>query len=303
MPMAMLAGLAVNWIEDYVLPSFGNSKCLKRLALYCLLTVIVLSVLIHTFNLEKFAMTRTYANAMEVSKWIDSQNLKPSERVASFGTFSYVFNVLSNSWQLDGGYFRGHINLDFYYKYWLTLTTADNVTAILKTLNETNSRYIIFHQGSTIPSAYRNQTFFEQNDMYRFTVFKLRDNYTLNFVEVTQGKASVNYSYLNPDELHLRVRDCSENVTLVIKMNYYPGWTIHSARDEVKLTKDSIGRMKMEIHGEDSWDITLQYGSTLIDNIGLGVTIAGAAIYLFILLARASETIESSSRRRESSKK
>jgi hypothetical protein len=286
MPMAMLAGLAVNWIKDYVLSSFGKSGNFKRLALYCLLTVMILSVSVHTYNVEKFAMKGAYANAMEVSKWIDSQNLKPSERVASFGTFSYVFNVLSDSWQLDGGYVLGQINLDFYYKYWLTLTTVDNASVILKTLIETNSRYIVFHQGSVIPSAYGNQTFFERNDMYRFTIFKLRDNYTLNFVEVTEGNASVNYSYLNPDELHLRVRDCSEDVTLFIKMNYHPGWAIHSARGEVRLTKDSDGLMKIEIHGADSSDITLQYGSTLIDHIGLGATIAGAAIYLFILLRR-----------------
>ena len=298
MPMAMLAGLAVNWIEDYVLSSFGNSVHLKRLALYCLLTVMILSVLVHTSNVEQFAFY-PYANAMEVSKWLNSPDMKPGERVASFGTFSYVFNVMSDSWQLDGGYVQGQINLDFYYKYWLNLTTVDNVDVILKTLNETNSRYIVFHQGSEILSAYRNQTFFERNDMYMFTIFKLRENYTLNFVEVTEGNASVNYSYLNPDELHLRVRDCSEDVTLVIKMNYYPGWAIHSSRGEVRLTKDSDGLMKIEIHGADSSDITLQYGSTLIDHIAFGATIAGAAIYLFIFLARASETIRSWSRRRE----
>jgi hypothetical protein len=286
MPMAMLAGLAVNWIEDRVLSFFGKSGNLKRLVLYCLLTVMILSVLVHTSNVEKFAMKSAYANAMEVSKWIDSQNLKPSERVASFGTFSYVFNVLSDSWQLDGGYVLGQINVDFYYKYWITLTTVDNLDVILKTLNETNSRYIVFYQGSAIPSAYQNQTFFERNDMYRLTIFKLRDNYTLNFVEVTEGNASVNYSYLNPDELHLRVQDCSEDVTLVIRMNYYPGWAIHSTRGEVMLTKDSNGLMKIEIHGADSSDITLQCGSTLIDHIGLGATIVGAAAYLFLLLRR-----------------
>ncbi len=65
------------------------------------------------------------------------------------------------------------------------------------------------------------------------------------------------------------------------------------------MTKDSNGVMKIEIKGTDSSDITLQYGSTFIDNIGLGVTIVGAAIYLFIFLVNASETIRSSSRRRE----
>ncbi len=298
MPMAMLAGLAVNWIKDYVFSSFGNSGNLKRLASYCLLAGLILSVLVHTFNMEQFAFT-PYTGAMQVTEWIESQNLKPSERIASFGTFSYVFNVFSNNWQLDGGYFRGHINLDFYYKYWLNLTTVDNADAILGILNETNSRYIIFHQGSAPPSAYRNQTFFERNDMNRFTIFKLRDNYTLNFVEVTDGKASVSYSYPSPDELHLNVWDCSEDVTLIIKMNYYPGWAIHSSQGEAELTKNSDGVMKIEIKGTDSSDITLQYGSTFIDNIGLGATIVGAAIYLFIFLATVSETIRSASRRRE----
>ncbi len=55
---------------------------------------------------------------------------------------------------------------------------------------------------------------------------------------------------------------------------------------EVGLTKDSDGLMKIEIYGADSSDIIFQYGSTLIDHIGLGATIAGAAIYLFILLRR-----------------
>jgi hypothetical protein len=298
MPMAMLAGLAVNWIKDYVFSSFGTSGNLKRLASYCLLAAMILSVLVHTLNMEQFAFA-PYSGAMQVSKWVESQNLKPGERIASFGTFSYVFNVFSNDWQLDGGYFRGHINLDFYYKYWLNLTTVDDADAVLKTLNETNSRYIIFPQGSAILSPYRNQTFFERNDMYRFTIFKLRDNYTLNFVEVADGNASISYSYPNPDELHLSVWNCSEDVALVLKMNYYPGWTIHSSQGEVGLTKDSDGVMKIEINGTDSSDIILQYGLTFIDNIGLGATIMGAAVYLFIFLVNASETIRSSRKRRE----
>jgi len=285
MPMAMLAGLAVNWIEDYVLSSFRYSSNLRRLALYSFLTVMILSVLVHTSSVEQFAFM-PYTNGIEISKWLDGQNLNPGERVASFGAFSYVFNTISNSWQLDGGYVQGQINLDFYYEYWQTLTAADSVDVILKTLSETNSRYIVFPQGSGIPSAYRNQTLFDQNEMSGFTIFKLRDNYALNFAEVTKGNASVSYSYLNPDELHLNVWDCSEEATLVVKMNYYLGWTSHSSRGEVRLTKDSNGLMKIEIRGADSLDITLQHGSTLNDYIALGATIAGAAIYLFILRRR-----------------
>ncbi len=285
MPMAMLAGLAVNWIQNHVLPSFTGTH-LKWLGSYCLLTVVILSVSIHTFNVEQIAMKRTYANAMEVSQWFSNLNLKPGERVASFGLFSYVYNIVSDNWQLDGGYFRGHINQEFYYDYWLNLTTVDNVEDILQTLNKTNNRYIVFQRGSEIPLTYGNQTFFERSDMYGFTIFKLRDNYSLNFVEVTKGKASVTYSYLDPDELSVRVRDCSEEATLIVKMNYYPGWVADSSDGNVRLTEDSDGLMKIDITGSDNLDINLQYGYTIIDHVALGTSIIGAAIYIFLLTKR-----------------
>lgn len=283
-PMAMLAGLAVKWIEDHLTSSFGSSDRLKQLVPYCLLSAMMLSVLIHTYNVEQFAW-QPYANAMEVSKRLDL-DLKHGERIAAFGPFSYAFNVLSDNWQLDGGYVHGQINADFHYHYWLNLTTVDNADVILDTLNDTNSRYIVFAEGSGIPSAYENQTLFERSEMYGFVVFKLRDSYTLNFVEVIEGNASVSHSYLNPDELRLTVKDCSEDVTLVVKMNYYPAWAIHSSKGEVKLTKDPNGLMKIEIRGTDNVDIRLQYGSTPIDYVALGATIAGVAMYLFILFRR-----------------
>ena len=283
-PMAMLAGLAVKWIEDHLTSFFGSSDHLKRLVPYCLLSIMMLSVLIHTCNVEQFAW-QPYANTMEVSKRLDL-DLKSGERVAAFGTFSYAFNVLSNNWQLDGGYVHGQINPDFHYHYWLNLTTVDDADVILETLIDTNSRYIVFAEGSGIPSAYGNQTLFERSEMYGFVVFKLRDSYTLNFIEVVEGNASVNYSYLNPDELRLTVEDCSEDVTLIVKMNYYPAWAIHSSGGEVKLAKDPNCLMKIEIQGADNVDITLQYGSTPIDYVALGATIAGVAMYLFILFKR-----------------
>ncbi len=294
LPMSMLAGLAVNWIEDSVLSSFGNGDHLKRLALYSLLTVMILSfVLVHAFDVERFAY-EPYANEIEVSRWFNGLNLEYGERVASFGTFSYVLNGFSDSWQLDGGYAQGQINLDFYYDYWMTLTKVDNVDVILRTLNETNCRYIVFPQGSEMPSAYENQTFFERSELYGFIVFKLKDNYVLNFVEVTEGNASVTYSYINPDELQLQVYNCSQNVILIVKMNNYRGWTIDASGNEVWLTEDSNGLMKIEIQGADNLDVTLQYGPTSTDNLSLGATMVGAVIYLFILLGRLPVRIKTS---------
>jgi hypothetical protein len=285
LPMAMSAGLSVNWIEDHVLSSSRISDQFERLFPYCLLSVMILIVSVHTYNVEQFAW-EPFGNAMEVSRWISSLNLKSGERVATFGTFSYSFNVLADNWQLDGGYDQGQINPDFYYQYWLNLTTVDDVDVIVRTLNETNSRYIVFHEESEIPSAYEDQTFFERSEMHGFIVFKLRDNYTLSLVEVTSGNASVNYSSPTPDELRLRVWNCSEEVALTVKMNYYPGWVADSPDGNVWLTGDSNGFMKIDITESHDLDITLHYGYTMIDHVALGTSIVGVAIYVFLLTKR-----------------
>ena len=288
MPMAMLAGLTINWIEDH--PSFSSmdSCSPKRLALYSLLTVTALSTLIYTLDVEQFTYY-PYSNEIQVSERLKTLNQKPIERVASFGTASYVFNVISDGWQLDGGYVQGQINPDFYYKYLWTLKETDDIDAILETLNATNARYVVVPQGQAL-SAYQDQRFFERIEMVGFTIFRLKNNYTLNFVEIINGDASINYSYPYPDELHLMIQDCSEDVTLVVKMNYYPGWVAHSSNGEVELTEDSDGLMKIEVNGANSLDITLQYGQTWVDHMTLGVTVAGVAIYLFILRRRFART-------------
>jgi hypothetical protein len=44
--------------------------------------------------------------------------------------------------------------------------------------------------------------------------------------------------------------------------------------------------MKIDITGSDNLDINLQYGYTIIDHVALGTSIAGAAIYIFLLTKR-----------------
>ncbi len=283
MPMAMLAGLAVNRIENNYPASFSQINNLKRMARYLLLTLVILSTLVHILNVEEFAF-KPYTNEIEVTKWLDSQAIKPGERIASFGTFSYVFNTLSDGWQLDGGYLQGQINLDFYYQYWQTLTISDSADDIFTTLVNTNTRYVVFPRASEMPSAYLNQTLFDRNDLSGFTIFKLKDNITLNLVEGTHDSASVNYIYLNPDELHLSVRNCSGSLTLNVKMNYYPGWTIHSSANNIVLTKDVTGLIKIEINEVGDLDINLKYDLILLDYIALGATILGVVIYLLLLV-------------------
>jgi uncharacterized membrane protein len=282
MPLAMLAGLAISWFEDHIASMLGGAFHPKRLIPYLVLTIAMLSPISQATDMHRFVYF-PYANEIQVSKRIGALGLRESERIASFGTNAYVFNVVSNGWQLDGGYLQGQINPDFYYKYWLTLTTTDNESAILETLNKTNTRYVTFPPGSSIPPPYLNQKLFDQDDANGYAIFRLKDNYPLDFVKVASGNAAVKWSYPDPDKVGLTIKDCSEGAILAVKMNYYPGWTAHASRGKTKLTRDSDGLMKIEINGADSLSIILQYGSTLMDNAGLALTLIGLLTYLLII--------------------
>ena len=221
---------------------------------------------------------------MQVAEWFNTQNLKPDERVATFSTCSYPLNTVSNNWQLDGGYIQGVTNMDSYYKYWITLTTSNSVEAILKVLNETNTRYAVFPPDAAVPSTYENQTFFQREEVNGFSVYKLKDEYPLRFIKVEGGDASVSYNYSNPDEIQLSVSECSENIALIIKMNYYPGWVLHSSASGVSLGASIDGFMKIEFIGVEKADLVLQYGSNLVDQIAFGVTIIGTVMYLIVFV-------------------
>ncbi len=293
MPMAMLGGLAVNWLEDHVLSSRLKGTSLRRLAKCLLLAIVLLASLLYASDLGQFAYY-PYSDEIQVVEKLENLGLKTGERVASFGTLSYVFNVFSDGWQLDGGYVQGQVNLDFYYSYWLTLTAYDNVTAVddldavLEMLNRTNTRYVIFPQVSFSPdsntSVYQDRRFFERTDISGFTIYKLKDNYTLSLVEVTQGSASLSYDYVNPDALSLTIQDGSEDLTVIVKMNYYPGWVAHSDQGEVELSKNADGLMMVEISGTDACQITLEYTPVLLDQIALALTATGVLAYVLVFL-------------------
>ncbi|RJS89067.1 hypothetical protein CW705_07935, partial [Candidatus Bathyarchaeota archaeon] len=183
------------------------------------------------------------------------------------------------------GYVQGQINPDFYYKYHLTLTKSNDLNSILDMLNKTNTRYIIFRKGQEFPSIYEDKRFFDKIRAGKFIIFKLKDDYPLNFIDFLAGKAILNYSYLNPDRILIKAWYCSKNVTLSVKMNYYPGWTAHSTSGEVKLIRDHDGLMIIQLLNAYSADITLQYGFTQIDYIGFAATTAGALTYLITFLS------------------
>ena len=284
MPMAMLAGFAIEWMEKFRLSKFISNIRIKRINSYIVVTTILLLSAIPVLNIESF-IYYPYSNEIEVSRFIEKMGRNQMERVAFFGTLSYVFNAISNRWQLDGGYVQGQINIDFYYKYWRTLTKSNDLNSILNMLNKTNTRYIIFPKGQTFPSIYEDKRFFDEIETDGFVIFKLKDNYTLNFITLLEGKALLNYSYPNPDQLCIKAWHCSKNITIAVKMNYYPGWTTYSTSGKAKLMRDHDGLMIIQLLNADSADVILQYDFTQIDYIGFVATIAGALTYLITFLS------------------
>jgi uncharacterized membrane protein len=288
MTMAMLASIIVDWIITSLKEPRLDAKSSRTLITYFILALIVLSPLIHTYNMEKFVYL-PYTNEVVAANMLESMGLNLGERVASFGTFSYVFNVFSNGWQLDGGYTQGQINPDFYYKYEVALGTND-IDSVLKTLKETNTRYIVLPESEAGSSVFENQTFFEKTETPGYVIFKLKDAYRLDFIAVEHGEAEVSYEYVSPDVLQIYASNCSGNMTLVVKTNYYAGWVASTTQGEVRLTENPDGLMQIETSNADSLDITLRYEYTQTDYTGLAITIAGAAVYFFIFLSAVWKT-------------
>jgi hypothetical protein len=281
MTMAMLASIVVDWIITSLKKPRLDVKSSRTLVIYFILALLVMSPLIHTYNIEKFVYL-PYANEIEAANKIETMGLNIGERVASFGTFSYVFNVFSDSWQLDGGYIQGQINPDFYYKYRVALETND-IGSILEILNETNTRYIVLPE-SEVASVFENQPFFERTETPGYVIFKLKDAYRLDFIAIQEGEAKISYEYTDPDVLQIHAENCSSKVTFLVKMNYYSGWVASTTQGEVRLTENSNGLMQLETSNSDSLDITLRYDCTEMDYIALAATITGAAVYFLIFV-------------------
>jgi len=69
-----------------------------------------------------------------------------------------------------------------------------------------------------------------------------------------------------------------------VKMNYHKGWKAYGNDEVLQLTRNDEGFMNVLVPFEGYVKIKFQYGSTLIDNLALGTTIAGIAMCLFLIL-------------------
>jgi hypothetical protein len=216
--------------------------------------------------------------------------LGPYERLASINTFSYSFNVVSNRFQIDGGYIEGNINMQFYRKYWFEIYSGHDVEATIDILKRINARLVVFH--GQIPYEVEKKFVPPYFSIILkeppITVFELnRTLFPLNFVEVVGGKGDeVQLSYTNPDVLGFTLLNCSENTEIIVKMNYHEGWAAYCSDKALPLLRTEEGFMNLLIPFEGDVKVKLLYGSTLADHVGMGVTIGGIVVCIFLILRK-----------------
>jgi hypothetical protein len=222
-------------------------------------------------------------------------HLSSYERLASISTFSYTFNVMSDSFQIDGGYIEGNINLEFYRKYWSEIYFGHDVEETVNILKQINARFVLFH-GEISPEVEKKfvpPLFSVILKEPPITVFELnRTLVPLNFVEVISGKVDeIGLFYSHPDVLELSLVDCSENTELALKMNYHKGWVAYCTDEVLPLIRNDEGFMNVLVPFQGDLKIKLQYGSTTIDNIALGITITAILMCFFFFLRKSLRSL------------
>ncbi len=286
--MSLLGGIAFDYVFRKFSVKFSkpSSRILFRSMLVLLLASYAVSVnpvIVKGYELENRV-------AKDLNPYLSSY-----ERLASISTFSYTFNAMSNSFQIDGGYIEGNINLEFYRKYWLEIYFGHDLEATINILKKINARLVLFH-GEISPEVEKKfiQPYFSVilNEP-PITVFELnRTLVPLNFVEVIGGKVDeVSISYSNPDILEFSLVNCSENSELMVKMNYHKGWVAYCNDEVLPLLRNDDGFMNVFIPFQGDVKIKLQYGSTTIDYIALGITMVAILMFFFFLLRRFSRSL------------
>lgn len=281
--MCLLSGIAL----DYLFRKFSSlfSKVSLRILFRSASVLLLVSCAVYVNPIVIKGYEFDNGVAEELNAYLDQY-----ERLASISTFSYTFNVMSNRFQIDGGYIEGNINMELYRRYWFEIYSGHDVDATINILKKINARLVLFH-GQISPEVEKKFVppyFSVILKKYPITVFELnRTLFPLNFVEVISGKVEeVRLSYANPDLLEFELKNCSGNTMLIVKMNYHEGWTAYCDDKDVPLVRNDDGFMNVSIPFDGDVKMKLRYGSTLIDNISLGITIAGAVISLFLLLRR-----------------
>jgi len=272
--MALLSGTTINYLSS-------RGKYLRFLRMFCwgtfLFLLIVNAVYVRPIVFKGYVPENRIAN--ELNTYLD-----PYERLASISTFSYTFNVVSNRFQIDGGYIEGNINFDFYRRYWNIIFFSNDTDRTVRILRKLNARLVLFY-GSIPPEIQNKFTSPLFNVVFQeppITIFELnRTLIPLDFVEVKLGKGKVvNLSYDNPDLLEFELINCTGQTKLLVKMNYHPGWTAYAYGAIIQMFPDNDGFIQLVILSEGNIKIRLQYSYTLIDYLGMIVSLLGSALIL-----------------------
>lgn len=279
LPWSLLTGITL----DYLFRRFSGR--FSKLSLRILSRSLVVLLLISYAISVNPVIVKGYELDNKVAQEL-SLKLSPYERLATISTFSYTFNVRSNKFQIDGGYIEGDINLQFYRVYWSEIYSGHDVEATISILKKINARLVLFY-GEISPEVEKKFVppyFSIILNEPPIMVFELnRTLVPLNLVEVVGGNIDEeSLSYTNPDVLELTILNCSKTAELTVKMNYDQGWSAYCNDKTLSLAKNEEGFIKLALPFEGNVKIKLQYGSTFVDYIALGITIAGAVTCLFL---------------------
>jgi len=274
-PIALLSGTAINYLL--------NRGQYLRLSLKIICWGVFLFLLVANAVYTTPVIFKGYESENRIAYRLNAF-LGPYERLASISTFSYTFNVISNRFQIDGGYIEGNINFDFYRRYWDIIFFSNNTNRTISILKKLNARLVLFYE--PIPPKVRDKFIppfftivFQEPPI---TMFELNKSLVpLDFIEVEHGEAKVvNLSYDNPDLLEFELINCTGPTEVLVKMNYHWGWTAYGYGAVIEMYPDNDGFINLMIYPEGNIKIRLQYTYSIIDYFGMIVSLIGCALIL-----------------------
>ncbi|MEW6621156.1 MAG: hypothetical protein AB1422_17790, partial [bacterium] len=74
------------------------------------------------------------------------------------------------------------------------------------------------------------------------------------------------------DEIHIRVLEAKQNITLGVKISYYPLWKASIDNIQLKVSQDEMGLIKVNLPAGENYIVKLKYEDGLMEQIGWIIT-------------------------------